>query len=93
MPHLELGQVLVVLGFLGVLMCVQLYVRRNRESLRMRLAAQSRLQVVETLAIGAGERILLVSIDGQDCLVHSARNGSALVVLTKRAEEDQCAAH
>jgi flagellar biogenesis protein FliO len=92
MPQFEVGQVLVVLGFLGVLMGVQFYVRRNRDSLRMRLAAKSRLQVIETVAIGAGERLLLVSIDGQDCVVHSARSGSALIVLNKRMEEDQCAA-
>jgi hypothetical protein len=48
------------------------------------------LQVIESLAIGAGERILLVSVDGKDCLVHSARSGSALVVLKERAEETQC---
>jgi flagellar biogenesis protein FliO len=56
----------------------------------MRLAAKGRLQVIESLAIGAGERILLVSVDGNDCLVHSARSGSALVVLKERAEEIQC---
>ncbi len=90
MQQFELGQVLVVLAFLGVLLCVQLYVRKNREGLRLRLAAKSRLQVIESLAIGAGERILLVSVDGNDCLVHSARSGSALVVLKERAEATQC---
>ena len=91
MPHLELGQILVVLAFLGVLMGAQFYIRRNRESLRIRLVAKSRLQVLETLAIGTGERILLVSIDGKECLIHSARSGSALIVLNKSAEAAQCA--
>lgn len=87
MPFVELSQVLVVLGFLGVLFALQHLVRRNREGLRGRLIAEKRLQLIEALAVGTGERILLVSLDGRECLVHSARNASSLIVLEKRTEE------
>ena len=86
MPLVETGQIATVLGFLGVLFGAQYILRRNRLALRARLVPKGRMQLIETLGLGTGERLLLVSVDGKDCLLHSARNGSSLVLLNKSAE-------
>jgi len=75
-------------GVLGVLFGAQYILRRNRLALRARLAPKGRMQLIETLGLGTGERLLLVSVDGKDCLLHSARNGSSLVLLNKSAEPE-----
>lgn len=91
MPFIEISQILIVLCFLGVLFAVQMLVRRNREGLRTRLALQRRIQLIETLTVGAGERVHLLSVDGRDCLVHSARHGSSLLIVESRSEDQKCA--
>ena len=88
MPLVETGQIATVLGFLGVLFGAQYILRRNRLALRARLAPKGRMQLIETLGLGTGERLLLVSVDGKDCLLHSSRNGSSLVLLNKSAEPE-----
>lgn len=86
MPLVETGQIVTVLGFLCALLGAQYVLRRNRLGLRARLASKSRMQLIEALGLGTGERLLLVSVDGQECLLHSARAGSSLVLLDKPAE-------
>lgn len=92
MPLLDIGQIVTVLGFLGVLLAAQYVLRRNRTGLRARLAPKGRLHLIEALGVGTGERLLLVSVDGQVCLLHSARNGSSLVLLNTTTEAEPCAA-
>jgi flagellar biogenesis protein FliO len=92
MPLVDIGQILTVLGFLGVLFAAQYVLRRNRAGLRARLAPKGRLQHLETLGLGTGERLLLLSVDGRECLLHSGRSGSSLVLLEKTTEAEPCVA-
>lgn len=93
MPFVEISQILVVLCFLGLLFAVQQYVRRNRDGLRSRLATQKRLHLIEVLSVGTGERLLLVGLDGRECLVHSARGGSSIMMVNGSLEAQECSGH
>lgn len=89
MHFVEISQVLVVVCFLGLLIALQHFIRRNRDGLRNRLTTQKRLQLLEVLSLGTGERVSLVALDGRECLVHSARHGSSLIVLDVSAEDQK----
>ena len=93
MPLLEIGKLATVLGFLGVLLGAQYVLRRNRLALRARLAPKGQLQLIETLALSNGERVVLISVNGRECLLHSARNSSAIVLLDRTQEVSPCAAY
>lgn len=86
MSLVETSQILVVLLFLGALFAIQAIIRRKRGEIRSRLGREGRLQMLETMALGQGERVVLLSVDGAPYLLHSKKSGGTLMAVPARDE-------
>jgi flagellar biogenesis protein FliO len=76
MSEVSLTQVIVVVGFLAVLIAVQIVLRRNAHGIGNRLGRGREIRVVEVTAIGPNDRLCLVETGGQRILVLTGRHGA-----------------
>lgn len=76
MAQVSLTQVIVVVGFLALLIAVQIMLRRHAQGIGRRLGRGRDIRLVEVAAIGTHERLSLVEADGQRILVLTGRNGT-----------------
>lgn len=76
MAELSVTQVIVVVGFLAVLIAVQIVLKRHAQGIGKRLGRGREIRLVEVAALGPHERLSLVEADGQRILVLTGRNGS-----------------
>jgi len=76
MAEVSLTQVIVVVGFLAVLIAIQIVLRRNAQGIGSRLGRGREIRLVEVTPIGQHERICLVEVDGQRILVLTGRQGA-----------------
>lgn len=75
MAEVSLTQVIVVVGFLALLIAVQIMLRRHAHGIGKRLGRGRDIVLVETAPMGTHERLSLVEVDGQRILVLTGRNG------------------
>ena len=76
MAEVSLTQVIVVVGFLAVLIAIQIILRRNAQGIGSRLGRGREIRLVEVTPIGQHERLCLVEADGQRILVLTGRQGA-----------------
>lgn len=76
MAEVGLTQVIVVVGFLAVLIAVQIVLRRHATGIGNRLGRGREIRLVEVTPIGQHERLCLVEADGQRILVLTGRQGA-----------------
>jgi hypothetical protein len=70
MAEVSLTQVIVVVGFLAVLIAIQIVLRRNAQGIGSRLGRGREIRLVQH------ERLCLVEADGQRILVLTGRQGA-----------------
>jgi len=71
---------LVTLGlFMAALGAAWIFVHRNKHGLSRKLAQGRRLQVQDTLALGANQRAVLLAVDGREFLVVQGKGGNCSV--------------
>jgi flagellar biogenesis protein FliO len=76
MAEVSLTQVIVVVGFLALLIAVQILLRRHAQGIGKRLGRGRDIRLLEVAALGTHERLSLVEADGQRILVLTGRNGT-----------------
>lgn len=85
---LQIDQILKVGGFLAVLVAVLVLVQSNRSKLSGRMAKGRRMQLSEVTALGPDARAMLLSVDGTDFLVVTAKRQAPVITeLPKGAEK------
>ncbi|MDX1779698.1 MAG: flagellar assembly protein FliO [Thalassovita sp.] len=85
---LQIDQILKVGGFLAVLVAVLVLVQSNRSKLSGRMAKGRRMQLSEVTALGPDARAMLLSVDGADFLVVTAKRQPPVITeLPKGAEK------
>ena len=79
MTDIQPYQIVVVLAFLAVLFAVQIFLKYGRMP-QSQMRSVDRLRLVQQIAIGPKERLLLVSVDSEEFLVACPKHGQMSVV-------------
>ena len=68
MYDLSLGQIITASSFVGILICIQLYIRKNKSKLKNHWSLNRRINLIETLKLNAHEKIQILRIDKAEYL-------------------------
>ena len=79
MDPLHMDQILILGAFLGALCLLWALILRHKDSIGARLATGRRLRVVESSALGATDRAVILSVDGRDFLLVSIRGATPVL--------------
>ena len=92
MTDIQPYQIVVVLAFLAVLFAVQIFLKYGRMP-QNQLRNVDRLRLVQQIAIGPKERLLLVSVDNDEFLVTCPKHGQMSVVSVHSSRSEVEAQH
>ena len=92
MTDIQPYQIVVVLAFLAVLFAVQIFLKYGRMP-QNQLRNVDRLRLVQQIAIGPKERLLLVSVDNDEFLVTCPKHGLMSVVPVHSSRSEVEAQH
>lgn len=73
--------------FLGLLGLFRLWILRHKDTLVTRLQGHRRLRIVETAALGASDRAMIVCVDGTDFLLVRFRGAPPVL---QRLDQARC---
>jgi flagellar biogenesis protein FliO len=76
MAEMGVTQLIVVVGFIAVLIAIQILLRRHGDGIGKRLARGREIRLIEVAALGVHDRLSLVEADGQRILVLTGRHGA-----------------
>ncbi|MBF9046374.1 hypothetical protein LSUCC0031_04520 [Rhodobacterales bacterium LSUCC0031] len=76
MAEVGVTQVIVVVGFLAMLIAVQILLRRNAQGIGNRLGRGREVRLIEVTPLGPNDRLCLIEADGQRILVLTGRHGA-----------------
>lgn len=79
MTDIQPYQIVVVLAFLAVLFAVQIFLKYGRVP-QSPLRGADRLRLVQQIAVGPKERLLLVCVDNEEFLIACPKHGEMSVV-------------
>lgn len=87
----SMTQLLVVVGFLAVLVAVQVLVRRHAKGIGGKLGRGREIRLIEVTTLGSNERLSLVETGGQRVLVLTGRHGAGAFLTLGPVAPDRAA--
>ena len=77
---ISIGQILTVVCFIALLILLQLYVNKNKSSIRGKWSSNKRIEILETSRLGPTEKLQILKIDNQEYLYFFTKGNQPVIV-------------
>ena len=80
MGEISTGQILTAVCFIGLLIFVQLFIKRNKATIIDRWSLNKRINLIETCRLNSGERLQILKVDQSEYLYCFSKGNQPVII-------------